>query len=555
VTVLPDRVAGPVTAGEGAPADSRRAGGHGSIDGVRHLITGATGYIGGRLAPRLLDEGDDVRVLVRDPGKLRDVPWARRAEVVRGDLLDADGLAAACADVDVVYFLVHSLVEKDFAALDRRAARNVAAAARAAGVRRIVYLGGLHPDGPLSAHLESRREVGEILLGSGVPTAVLQAAVVLGSGSASFEMLRYLTERLPVMVTPRWVGTCIQPIAVRDVLRYLVGAARLPAEVNRTFDIGGPEVLTYREMMARYATVAGLPARRVVPVPILSPSLSAHWVNVVTPVPKAIAAPLIDSLVHEVVCREQDILEHVPDPPEGRIGYDRAVELALAKINAGEVETRWSDAAGPAAAADPLPSDPQWAGGTVYVDRRGHASAAGAEALWSVVTGIGGERGWYSFPLAWSVRGWADRLVGGVGLRRGRRDPDRLHTGDALDWWRVESLEERPDGERLLRLRAEMKVPGRAWLEMGVRPVPEGARYEQRAVFLPRGLAGHLYWWAVAPFHGLVFGGMVRNITRTAVRRTSPSPAAPAADRRSGDLRGASGAEAPAAIAAPHADH
>jgi hypothetical protein len=241
-------------------------------------------------------------------------------------------------------------------------------------------------------------------------------------------------------------------------------------------------------------------------------------VNLVTPVPRAIAAPLIDSLVHEVVCREQDILEYVPDPPEGRIGYDRAVALALTKINTGDVETRWSDAAGTGAAADPLPSDPQWAGGTVYVDERERPCTAGPEALWSVVTGIGGGRGWYSFPLAWSVRGWLDRLVGGVGLRRGRRDPDRLHTGDALDWWRVERLED-TDGEHLLRLRAEMKVPGRAWLELTVRPAADaGSRYRQRAVFLPRGLAGHLYWWAVAPFHGLVFGGMVRNITRAAER-------------------------------------
>jgi uncharacterized protein YbjT (DUF2867 family) len=498
---------------------------------VRHLITGATGYVGGRLAPRLLDDdgAGSVRCLVRDPGKLRDVPWARRAEVVRGDLLDPDAVRRACTGVDVVYVLVHSLVERDFAAIDRRAATVVARAAREAGVRRIVYLGGLHPDGPLSAHLASRREVGDILLASGVPTAVLQAAVVLGSGSASFEMLRYLTERLPVMVTPRWVGSRIQPIAIRDVLRYLVAAARLPADVNRTFDIGGPEVLTYRQMMDRYAVVAGLPHRRVLPVPLLTPRLSAHWVNLVTPVPKAIAAPLIDSLVHEVVCREHDILRHVPDPPEGRIGYDRAVALALARINAGDVETRWSDAAGTAAAADSLPTDPQWAGGSVYLDERERTCAADPDALWSVVTGIGGERGWYSFPLAWAVRGWVDRLVGGVGLRRGRRDPDRLHTGDALDWWRVERLDDNADRDqgRLLRLRAEMKVPGRAWLEMTVRPGPDGgSRYHQRAVFLPRGLAGHLYWWAVAPFHGLVFGGMVHNIARTAERRTA-TPAHP----------------------------
>jgi hypothetical protein len=281
-------------------------------------------------------------------------------------------------------------------------------------------------------------------------------------------------------------------------------------------------------MMTRYAVVAGLPPRHVFRVPYLTPRLSSHWVNLVTPVPRAIAVPLIDSLVHEVVCREQDILRYAPDPPEGRIGYDRAVALALAKVGSGDVETRWSDAGGPGPEADPLPTDPQWAGGTVYLDEREQDCGAAPDALWSVVTGIGGSRGWYSFPLAWSVRGWLDRIVGGVGLRRGRRDPNRLHVGDALDWWRVEEIDDGdaggavPEpGVRLLRLRAEMRVPGRAWLELSVTPAESGSRYRQRAVFLPRGLAGHLYWLAVAPFHGVVFGGMVRNITRTAERTSA----------------------------------
>lgn len=511
---------------------------------MRYLITGGTGYIGGRLVSRLADAarenpggGPQLRCLVRNPDKLRDVPWARDTEIVRGDLLDPDSVRAACADVDVLYFLVHSLSDPDFAATDRRAALITAQAAREAGVRRIVYLGGLHPDGALSDHLASRAEVGEILLRSGVPTVVLQAAVILGSGSASFEMLRYLTERLPVMLTPRWVRNRIQPIAVRDVLRYLIAAAELPAGLNRTFDIGGPEVLTYLEMMQRYAAVAGLPRRRVVPVPVLTPRLSAHWVNVVTPVPKGIAGPLIDSLVHEVVCSERDILEHIPDPPEGRLGYDDAVRLALARIVDGEVETRWSGAATANAPSDPLPTDPQWSGGSVYLDERDQHSAADPDRLWAVVKGIGGERGWYSFPLAWSVRGWMDRMAGGVGLRRGRRDPDQLHTGDALDWWRVERLDE--DGAcnghgaaRLLRLRAEMKVPGRAWLEMTVARDGDGSRYAQRAVFIPHGLTGHLYWWSVAPFHGIVFGGMVRNITRTAERHSGSFVSTPTSSTR-----------------------
>ncbi|BBG05575.1 MULTISPECIES: SDR family oxidoreductase [Pseudonocardia] len=532
----------------------------GTIAGVRYLVTGTTGYIGGRLAPRLLGYGPEadlvpdpdagpvhVRCLVRDPDKLADVPWAPDAEIVRGDLLDPQSVRAACQDVDVVYFLVHSLSDSGFAAIDRRAALILGEAAREAGVQRIVYLSGLHPDGDpadLSAHLASRVEVGETLMRSGVPTVVLQAAVILGSGSASFEMLRHLTERLPLMVAPRWVHNRIQPIAVRDVLRYLIRAAEIPGRQNRTFDIGGPEILTYIEMMQRYAAVAGLSRRRVVPVPLLTPSLSAHWINIVTPVPRSIATPLIESLVHEVVCSEQDIRSFVPDPPEGLTGYDRAVRLALSRITDGEVETRWSGATVRNVPSDPLPSDPDWAGGSVYLDEREQDCAASPERLWTVVTGIGGERGWYSFPLAWSVRGWMDRAVGGVGLARGRRDPDALHTGDALDWWRVERMVEPgpgsgddQDGSGLLRLRAEMKVPGRAWLELTVRPREGGSTYRQRAVFIPHGLPGFLYWWSVAPFHGIVFGGMIRNITRTAERAGDGPLRTPPASRRPAWLR------------------
>ncbi|GAA3618971.1 SDR family oxidoreductase [Lentzea roselyniae] len=474
---------------------------------MRCLVTGATGYLGGRLVPRLLAEGHQVRCLVRSPEKLRDVPWATDVEIVRGDVLD--DLGEAMRDVEVVHYLVHSLHSKDFAGADREAAENTARAAARAGVRRIVYLGGLHPEGvPLSPHLASRKEVGEVFLRSPVPAVVLQAAVIIGSGSASFEMLRYLTERLPVMVTPRWVHNRIQPIAVRDVLRYLVGATSLDA--NRTFDVGGPDVLTYLEMMLRYARVAGLPKRRVLPVPVLTPGLSSHWVNLVTPVPRSIAKPLIESLVHEVVCRENDIRELLPGE---NVGYDKAVELALTKSRDADVETRWSGASTPGAPSEPLPTDPDWSGGSVYTDERERRTEATPERLWEVVEGIGGERGWYSFPLAWAIRGWLDRLVGGVGLRRGRRDPHRLHVGEALDFWRVEEVER----GRLLRLRAEMKVPGKAWLELRVAEGERGgSTYRQRAVFVPKGLAGHLYWAVVWPFHGVVFGSMVRNIANEA---------------------------------------
>ncbi|MEV8505641.1 SDR family oxidoreductase [Actinoplanes sp. NPDC051475] len=479
---------------------------------MRCLVTGATGYIGGRLAPRLMAAGHDVRALSRSAARLRDVPWAPRAEVVEGDLADPVSLGAALEGVDVAYFLVHSLGQRDFERRDRQAAQNFARAAYQKKVRRIVYLGGPEPPASEkpSAHLRSRAEVGRILLASGVPTAVLRAPVIIGSGSASFEMLRYLTERLPVMVTPRWVRNRIQPIAVRDVLRYLVAAAELPSEVNRGFDIGGPDVLTYAEMMQRYARVAGLRRRVIVPLRPLSPWLSAHWVGGITPVPNAIARPLVGSLIHEAVAHEHDIDSYEKEPP---LGFDEAVRLALGKIRDAEVETRWSNASGGDADAEPLASDPDWSGGTIYTDVRCREVHAPVDALWRIIEGVGGDNGWYSFPLAWSVRGWLDRLVGGVGLRRGRRDRHRLYVGEALDWWRVEEIK---PGE-LLRLRAEMKVPGRAWLEMSATPGPDGTSvYRQRALFVPRGLAGHAYWASVVPFHGIVFSGMARNIARGA---------------------------------------
>ncbi len=470
-------------------------------------------------------------MLARRPESVRDHPWASAVEVVQGDASDAASLESAMAGVDVAYYLIHALGTRGFERTDRETASTFAAAARAARVGRIIYLGGLTPDGvpaeQLSPHLRSRQEVGDILLASGVPTAVLRAAVIIGSGSASFEMLRYLTERLPAMITPRWVDTNIQPIAIRDVLRYLVGCAALPKDVSRSFDIGGSDVLTYRNMMQGYARVAGLRRRIIVKVPVLTPTLSGHWVGLVTPVPNSIARPLVDSLKVEVVCTEHDIAEYVPDPPEGVLGFDRSVELALKRIREADVVTRWSSASLAGAPSDPLPTDPDWAGGSLYEDVRRREVAASPESLWTVIEGIGGDNGWYSFALAWRVRGWLDRFVGGVGLRRGRRDPHRVYVGETIDFWRVE---ERDAGE-LLRLRAEMRLPGLAWLELGVEPSADGRRatYVQRALFHPRGLFGHAYWWSVAPFHGIVFGGMARNIAAAAEELDRAQPATRAA--------------------------
>src|SRR6476469_10991492 len=420
------------------------------------LVTGASGYIGGRLVPELLSAGYAVRCMARDPGKLSDRPWSDDVEIAVADVMDASAVRRALEGVDVAYYLIHSRgTDASFEQRDRDAAQTFAAAAKAAGVRRIVYLGGIISGqaGKLSPHLRSRAEVGDILLASGVPTAALQAAVIIGSGSASFEMLRYLTERLPAMITPRWVDTRIQPIAIRDVLRYLVGAAGLPAEVSRSFDIGGPDVLTYRQMMHAYAVVAGLRRRIIVKVPVLTPTLSGHWVGLVTPVPNSIARPLIESLKVEVVAAEHDIADYLPDPPEGLLGFEASVELALQRIRDAQVVTRWSSASVPGAPSDPLPTDPGWAGGSLYEALRRRPVAASPETLWRVVEGIGGDRGWYSFPLAWRVRGLLARFVGGVGLRRGRRDPDRVYVGETIDFRRVE---ERDPGE-LLRLRAEMR--------------------------------------------------------------------------------------------------
>ncbi|MEW2293022.1 SDR family oxidoreductase [Streptomyces sp. NPDC006743] len=498
--------------------DSERSG-----ERLHCLVTGASGYVGGRLVPELLEAGHRVRCLARSPGKLRDHPWAPDAETVRGDVTDAASLASAMRGIDVAYYLVHALgTGSRFEDTDRRAARTFAEQARVAGVRRIVYLGGLTPQGvpehALSPHLRSRAEVGRIFLEGPVPATVLRAAVVIGSGSASFEMLRYLTERLPVMVTPSWVRTRIQPIGIRDVLRYLVGSAAMPQDVDRAFDIGGPDVLTYRDMMRRYAAVAGLPHRLILPVPVLTPGLSSHWVGLVTPVPASIARPLTESLRHEVVCAEHDISRYVPDLPGRPLPFDEALALALRKVREAQVATRWSSAALPGAPSDPLPTDPDWAGGSLYEDEREMPVNASRESLWKVIEGIGGDNGWYSFPLAWAVRGWLDRFVGGVGLRRGRRDAERLRVGDSLDFWRVEEIEP----GHLLRLRAEMRLPGLAWLEMRAETDEEGrTRYRQRALFHPRGLLGHAYWWSVSPFHALVFGGMARNITQAAAKGMS----------------------------------
>lgn len=484
---------------------------------MRVLVTGATGYLGGRLVPRLIDAGHTVRVLVRNPRKLRDVPWRDDVETVVGDLTDAETLTDAVANIDALYYLVHAMGAKgDFEEIEKLSATNLAEAAKSAGVSRIVYLGGLHPESEvsqLSRHLRSRAEVGRILMDSGVPTIAFNAGVVIGSGSASFEMIRHLTEVLPYMPAPKWVRNFIQPIAVRDVLYYLVFALELEKELNRSFDIGGPDVLRYGQMMNGYALEAGLHQRPIASLPVLTPWLASQWVNLVTPIPRLLAVPIIESLQFDCVVRDDSVSDFIPEPEGGLTGYRASVRLALVKMRDGEVETSWQDATVAGAPSDPIPSDPEWTGHTVFTDLRERRTPASPDALWAVVEGIGGENGWYSFPLAWALRGWADKLVGGVGLRRGRRHPSTLNTGDALDFWRVESI----DRGHSLRLRAEMKLPGRAWLELTVDDSGDGGSlYRQRAVFFPSGLGGRLYWLAILPFHGVIFSGMVNRIVAAA---------------------------------------
>ncbi|KAA0978014.1 SDR family oxidoreductase [Paeniglutamicibacter gangotriensis] len=477
-------------------------------------VTGATGYIGGRLVPILLAQGHKIRVMTRRASALRDVPWRSEVEVVEGDLTDHRAARELCEGVDVLYYLVHSMGGRsDFVSVEEKCANTIVEAAKGEEVKRLVYLSGLHPEGELSRHLTSRVRVGKILERSGIPTLTLQAGLIIGSGSASFEMVRHLTDVLPVMPAPRWVLNKVQPIAVRDALHYLSRAADLPSDVCGAYDIGGPDAYSYADIMRIYADAAQLRRPAILSLPVLTPWLSAQWVNLVTPIPRSLAIPLVESLQHDCVVRNSHIDEIIEPPEEGLIDYRRSVELALAKMENDEVLTTWATAQALALPAESLPSDPDWAGRRVYTDDRARESTASPASLFTVIQGIGGKTGYYSLPGIWALRGLMDKMVGGVGLRRGRRSPTTLALGDPLDWWRVEALV--PD--ELLRLRAEMRVPGRAWLELSVEPKDGGgSHYRQRAVFFPRGLAGRLYWFSILPFHGIIFSSMAKRITSAA---------------------------------------
>lgn len=479
---------------------------------MRIAVTGATGYIGGRLVPRLLAEGHEVVCLARTPDKLRDRSWIDDVDVRRADVLDADGLTDALDGCEAAYYLVHSMGSgAGFEAADRRAAVNFAEAARDAGVGRIIYLGGLGHDDELSPHLSSRHEVGDALASSGIPVIEFRAAVIIGSGSVSFEMLRYLTQVLPAMTTPKWVRTRCQPIAIRNVLAYLVAAIDDEATGHTVYEIGGPDVVTYEQMMQTYAEVAGLPKRLIIPVPVLSPGLSSLWIGLVTPLPVNIARPLVDSLEHEVVVHDPTARERFD---VDLIGFRESVELAVDVADGLRAPTRWSDAEA-SSPARPMASDPAWSGGTLYEDRRTITTDASPEDTYWAFSRVGGEVGYYGFTWAWWLRGLIDTIVGGVGLRRGRRHPTDIRPGDAIDFWRVANVE---PGRRL-ELAAEMKLPGSAWLVWTVEPDGERSTLTQEAFFEPKGLLGRLYWWALWPLHGPIFGRMLRRIAAAAVQR------------------------------------
>jgi len=483
----------------------------------RVLVTGATGYVGGRLVPRLLQAGYRVRVLVRDPARLQGRPWLAQVEIAQGDLLRPETLPPALESVDAAYYLVHSmLAHGDFAAQDIGAAQAFGQAALKAGVQHIVYLGGLgDPQADLSEHLRSRQQTGEALREAGVPVTELRAAVIVGSGSLSFEMIRNLTERLPVMICPRWVFTRIQPIAIDDVLEYLTVSLETPAALGRIIEIGGTDVITYGDMMRGYASARGL-RRLLIAVPVLTPRLSSYWVHWMTPIPAGIARPLIEGLRNEVIVRD-DTARRV-FPAIHPLDFPTAVKKALAQLEAGLVETTWSDALvtteGDHAAVMLTLRE------GMIVERRQRTLNAPAEGAYAAFSRLGGQTGWLYATWLWRIRGAFDRLAGGVGMRRGRRDPVDVRVGDALDFWRVEAVEP----GRLLRLRAEMKVPGRAWLQFEALPrEPSGSRLVQTAFFAPRGLLGLAYWYGLYPIHALIFSGLVRRLAARTENHAAPA--------------------------------
>ncbi len=469
------------------------------------LLTGASGYVGGRLMERLMQRGAQVRALARSPEGLR-LP-AGSVESVKGDVLDYDSLLKAMQGVDTAYYLVHSMGSvKDFERIDRIGADNFGRAARSAGLKRIIYLGGLAhatANTPLSSHMASRMEVGELLRSSGVPVIEFRASIVIGSGSLSFEMIRALVERLPMMITPRWVAIEAQPIGIEDLLAYLLAALDLPRGATRTYEIGGRDRTSYGGLMQAYAKARGL-RRRMIPVPVLTPRLSSLWLGLVTPLYARVGKKLIASIRNASVVEYPAALDDFAIVPQG---IQDIIAAALRNEDREFAQTRWSDALSSSGATH------RWGGkslGARLVDSRSVCVSATTADAFAPIQRIGGEQGWYYADWIWRLRGGFDLLVGGVGMRRGRRHPVEIAVGDAVDWWRVEDFK----GSSMLLLRAEMKVPGRAWLEFEVTPCDEGSEIRQTALFDPSGIWGRIYWYALYPVHLIIFAGLLRNIAK-----------------------------------------
>ena len=478
----------------------------------RVLVTGASGYVGGRLIKELLLKGFTIRIMVRDIRKVSSQPWFSQVEVAQASADNPQELDSALKDIDTAFYLIHSInTGTNFDETESRIAKNFAEAAERQKVSQIIYLGGIANDKNISKHLKSRAQTGLSLASTAVPVMEIRAGIIIGSGSASFEMLRHLTHRLPIMTTPKWVLNRTQPIAIRDVLWYLVQAGSLTSPISGVFDIGGPEILTYEEMMQTFAKISGLRKRWIVKIPVLTPALSSLWIGLVTPVPTSIAKPLVNSLISEVVADPHHSIDSIiPRPAHGLIPLATAIELALSKISSNDVMTRWSDANTPTAPWAKAQSDPSWSGEKNYVDRRVVLTDVPAENVWAAIEKIGGDQGWYGAGYLWYLRGLLDRMLGGVGLRRGRRDPIHLRVGDSLDFWRVEEI---VHGAKL-RLYAEMILPGKAWLQFEVSHKNGKTEVIQEASFSPRGLGGQMYWLVVSPFHSLIFPTMIRNIVK-----------------------------------------
>lgn len=486
-----------------------------SMQSKEILVTGATGYVGGRLIPRLLESGYRIRALGRSLRKLKSRPWAQHPRLVpiRGDVLNLDSLRKALEGCWAAFYLVHSMnsEQENFEEADRRAAENMIVASADAGLERIIYLGGLGDVAynSLSRHLKSRHEVAEILQSGPVPTTFLRAAMLLGSGSASFEILRYLVDRLPIMFLPGWIDTACQPIAIRNVLNYLEGCLEQDETIGQTFDIGGPEVLTYRKLIKLYAREANLPKRWIIPLPFFTPRIGAYFIHFLTPVPASIAIPLVEGLHTPVICKDNRICAIIP---QRLLSCRETIRLALERVQQERVETRWSDAGAIVLPEWTYIGDAEYAGGTITECSYHVHLWATVEQVWQSISQIGGVRGWYFGNTLWRLRGELDRLVGGIGLQRGRRDPTQLFVGDALDFWRVLEVEA---PYRLLLL-AEMKLPGEALMEFRITYLENGqTELRQISRFLPKGLLGILYWYSLMPFHKWIFRGMLKAIAKS----------------------------------------